>query len=118
FQQFQALGFQTLTYHGNNGGDLPQPIFTPDQLSYIQQEDDSGVGSDQIPFTLAGVACATFVGNSTYYDRDAQHPPPPWSYPYDQKQDTIQLMNIFANGSSQKATVLESSLELPEMRST
>ena len=116
FAQFQALGFQTLTYHGNNGLDFPQPIFTPDQLSYIQQEDDNGVGSDQIPFTLAGIPCATFVGNSTYYDHNP--PPPPWSYPYDQKQDTIQLMNIYANDSSQKALALELSLALPGMLTT
>ena len=114
FQEFQALGFQTLTYHGNNSIDFPQPIFTPDQLNYVQQLDDNGVGSDQIPFTLAGFPCATFVGNFTYYD----HNPPPWSYPYDQKQDTIQLMNIYANGSSQQAIALELSLALPGMLTT
>lgn len=114
FQEFQALGFQTLTYHGNNGIDFPQPIFTSDQLNYVQQLDDNGVGSDQIPFTLAGVPCATFVGNFTYYDRN----PPPWSYPYDQQQDTIQLMNIYANGSSQEAMALELSLALPGMLTT
>lgn len=114
FKQFQALGYLGLTYHADNGQDIAQPIFSPDQLLNIRQEDDALGGSDQIPFTLAGIPCATFVGNSTYYDRD----PPPWSYPYDQREDTIQLMNTFANGSSQKANALTLSLALPGMLTT
>ncbi len=114
FQQFQALGFLGLTYHGNNGQDVAQPIFTADQLSNIQLEDDTVGGSDQIPFTLAGVPCATFVGNFSYYD---QHPPV-WSYPFDQREDTIQLMNTFADGSSQKSNALMLALALPGMLTT
>ncbi|HLG64482.1 MAG TPA: M28 family peptidase [Ktedonosporobacter sp.] len=114
FKQFQALGYLGLTYHADNGQDVAQPIFAPDQLSNIRQEDDTLGGSDQIPFTLAGIPCATFVGNSTYYDNN----PPPWSYPYDQKEDTIQLMNTFANGSSHKANALTLSLALPGMLTT
>ncbi len=114
FTQFQALGYRGLTYHGNNNQDHAQPVFTPDQMSNIHEEDDTMGGSDQIPFTLAGLPCATFVGNSTYYDNN----PPAWSYPFDQKQDTIQLMNTFADGSSQKSYALTLALALPAMLTT
>jgi hypothetical protein len=114
FQQFQALGFQGLTYHAGNGQDVAQPIFAADQVSNIHLEDDTVGGSDQIPFTLAGIPCATVVGNFTYYDRD----PPAGSYPFDQRQDTIQLMNTFADGSSQKSNALMLALALPGMLTT
>src|SRR5436305_8870265 len=114
FQQFQALGFLGLTYHGSNEQDIAQPIFTVDQLRNIQLEDDTVGGSDQIPFTLAGVPCATFVGNFTYYD----NAPPAWSYPFDQREDTIQLMNTFADGSSRKSNALMLALAVPGMLTT
>ena len=114
FQQFQALGFLGLTYHGSNKQDSAQPIFTADQLSNIQLEDDIIGGSDQIPFTLAGLPCATFAGNYSYYDNH----PLTWSYPFDQREDTIQLMNTFANGSSQKSNALMLALALPGMLTT
>jgi len=114
FQQFQAMGYQTLLYHGSNTQDVSQPIFTADQQKNIQLEDDRLGSSDQVPFTLAGIPCATLVGNSSYYDNN----PPPWSYPYDQKTDTIQLMNTFANGGTQRATALTLSLGLPAMLTT
>jgi hypothetical protein len=114
FQQFQAMGYQTLLYHGDNTQDVSQPIFTADQQKNILLEDDTLGSSDQVPFTLAGIPCATLVGNSSYYSSN----PPPWSYPFDQKTDTIQLMNTFANGSTQKATALTLSLGLPAMLTT
>jgi len=114
FEQFQKMGYQMLSYHASNQQNVFQPIFTPDQLKYIQQEDDTLGGSDQIPFTLAGLPCATFVGNSSYYEQN----PPPWSYPYDQPQDTIQLMNTFADGSSMKSYALVMALGLPGMLTT
>jgi hypothetical protein len=114
FEQFQKMGYQMLSYHTSNQQNVFQPIFTPDQLKYIQQEDDTLGGSDQIPFTLAGLPCATFVGNSSYYEQN----PPPWSYPYDQPQDTIQLMNTFADGSSMKSYALVMALGLPGMLTT
>ncbi len=114
FAQFQKMGYQMLSYHISNQPDVFQPIFTSDQMKYIQQEDDTLGGSDQIPFTLAGLPCATFVGNSSYYDQN----PPPWSYPFDQPQDTIQLMNTFADGSSLKSYALVMALGLPGMLTT
>jgi hypothetical protein len=114
FEQFRAMGFQMLSYHSSSQHDVFQPIFTSDQLNNIRQEDDTLGGSDQIPFTLAGLPCATFVGNSSYYENN----PPPWSYPYDQPQDTIQLMNTFASGSSHKSYALVMALGLPGMLTT
>ena len=114
FQQFQAMGYQTLAYHGDNNQDVTQPVFATNQLNNLHLEDDTLGGSDQIPFTLAGLPCATFAGNSTYYDNN----PPPWSYPFDQKEDTIQLMNTFASGSSKKAEALTLALALPGMLTT
>jgi hypothetical protein len=114
FAQFQAMGYQMLSYHASNQQNVFQPIFTPDQVKFIQQEDDNLGGSDQIPFTLAGLPCTTFVGNSSYYNLN----PPPWSYPYDQPQDTIQLMNTFADGSSLKSYALVMALGLPGMLTT
>jgi hypothetical protein len=114
FAQFQKMGYQMLSYHTDNQQDVFQPIFTSDQVKNIQQKDDTLGSSDQIPFTLAGLPCATFVGNSSYYDQN----PPPWSYPYDQPQDTIQLMNTFADGSSQKSYALVMALGLPGMLTT
>jgi hypothetical protein len=114
FAQFQALGFQTISYQGNNNQGVAQPVFSADQTNNMHLEDDSLGGSDQIPFTLAGLPCATFAGNSTYYDRN----PPAWSYPFDQKQDTIQLMNTFASGGSKKAQALVLALAIPGMLTT
>jgi hypothetical protein len=111
FEQFRALGYQMLSYHTRNQHDVFQPVFTPDQMSYIQQVDDTLGGSDQIPFTLAGLPCATFAGNSSYYDFN----PPAGSYPFDQPEDTIQLMNTYADGSSQKSYALVMALGLPGM---
>lgn len=114
FQQFQALGYLGLTYHTDNQQDTVQPVFTPDQLKNIHQEDDTLGSSDQIPFTLAGLPCATFAGNSSYYDNN----PPAWSYPFDQKEDTIQMMNTFADGSSHKSNALTLALAIPGMLTT
>ena len=114
FQQFQALGFQTLSYYDSNNKPISQPVFTANQESNVQIAGDNIGGSDENPFTQAGLPCATFVGNSTYYDQK----PPKWSYPFDQPQDTIQMMNAFASGSAQKAPALVLSLGLPGMFTT
>src|SRR5262249_12081276 len=73
FAAFQALGYQSLAYRGNNGATVSQPVFAPSQTSNVQEQDDTIGSSDQIAFTLAGVPCSTFVGNATYYDNN---PPP------------------------------------------
>ncbi|MGH2484403.1 MAG: PKD domain-containing protein, partial [Ktedonobacterales bacterium] len=114
FARFQALGDGQALYHGAGGKDTPLPIFGQGDLANIQQSDDDIGSSDQLPFTVAGVPCVTYVGNATYYDTH----PPLGSYPYDQPEDTIQLMNTFANGTSSEAPTLELSLALPGMLTT
>lgn len=111
FQEFRALGAQMLTYHASRTQDVWQPIFTTDQLSNIHLEDDTLGSSDQMPFTMAGLPCATLVGNSTYYNPGA----PAGSYPYDQPGDTLQLMNTFADGSAAQSQALTLALALPGM---
>ncbi|MBA2287354.1 MAG: PKD domain-containing protein [Ktedonobacteraceae bacterium] len=114
FAKFRALGYQMLSYHDAKKPDVLQPIFTPDQLQYIHVTDDNLGSSDQLPFTLAGLACSTFIGDFSYYGPY----PPAWGYPYDQPDDTIQLMNTFADGSSHKSNALMLALGLPGMLTT
>src|SRR5262249_18826561 len=111
FQQFQALGYTTLAYRDDDGHPVTQPVFTADQTSFVHLEDDTLGSSDQMPFTFAGVACATLVGDANYYDPRS----PPWGYPYDQPEDTIQLMNTYASGRSIKSEALVLALALPGM---
>jgi hypothetical protein len=111
FNQFRALGFGTVDYRDASGKPTSQPIFTPGQLQYVTQEDDTLGSSDQVPFTLAGIACDTLVGNLSYYDDR----PLPWSYPFDQPQDTIQLMNVYAHHTPDPAPTLKLALALPGM---
>lgn len=114
FQEFRALGDQMLTYHASAGQDVWQPIFTSDQLSNIHVEDDTLGSSDQMPFTMAGLPCATLVGNSSYYNPGA----PAGSYPFDQPGDTIQLMNTFADDTATQSQALTLALGLPGMITT
>ena len=114
FAAFRALGYDTLTYRDNQNQPVTQQIFTPQDLQYAPQADDNIGGSDNFPFGLAGLPAATFIGNYSYYDQN----PPPWSYPYDQPQDTIQLMNIYASGSAAESKALELALALPGMLTT
>src|SRR5262249_37730186 len=96
FLRFRAMGDQMLTYHRATGPGVWRPIFTPQQITNVRIGDDTLGSSDQAPFTAAGVRSAMFVGNATYYERQ----PPIGSYPYDRPQDTIALMNTFADGRS------------------
>lgn len=101
----------TLTY-------LPgstQQVFTPAQLAdsnTIQIADDALGGSDEVPFTLAGINCITMSGNFSYYDGLGA---PSWSYPFDQPEDTVALMNQYTGGSGAKSEGTVLSLALPAM---
>lgn len=114
FSAFRQLGYGSLDYRNDQNQPVSQQIFTPQDLQYTQEADDNVGGSDNYPFALAGLPTATFIGNYSYYDQN----PPPWSYPYDQPQDTIQLMNVFASGSEAEAKALDLSLALPGMLTT
>ncbi|WP_069804716.1 M28 family peptidase [Thermogemmatispora onikobensis] len=113
FAELYEEGYQMLSYHGRQQQDIFEPIFTPDQQQEVIREDDRLGSSDQVPFTLAGLACATLVGNSSYYSTAATP-----GYPFDQPEDTIQLMNTFADGSAQQSQALTLALTLPAMLTT
>jgi hypothetical protein len=108
FDQLRNQGYTALTYRANNGSES-QPIFTRDDLRNVLVEEDDEGGSDQIPFTLAGLPCVTLSGDHDYY----QPQPHAWAYPYDQAQDTLQLMNVFASGTGAKSQALALALALP-----
>ncbi len=114
FQRYRAMGDQMLTYHSPGGTDIWRPVFTQAQIGRVRVLSDTLGSSDQVPFTQAGVRSAMFVGNATYYQRR----PPPGSYPYDQPQDTIALMNIFADGGSAASHALQLALGLPGLLTT
>ncbi len=111
FAKFRALGFLGLSYHGPNKQVVSQDIFTPQQTSLVHIEDDQIGSSDQVPFTLAGLPCATFVGNSSYYDKK----PAVGSYPFDQATDTVELLNTYAQGGPSRSYALSLALALPGM---
>ena len=122
FQQWQdfsrqALGNAFSVMHAMRSSmaympNQTQEIFTPAQLAdsqAIQLADDNLGGSDEVPFTFAGINCITMSGNYTYYDRDA----PSWSYPFDQPEDTVALMNQYTGGFGAKSLGTVLSLALP-----
>ena len=114
FRRYRAIGDQMLTYHHGAGPDVRQPVFSPAETGKVRVLGDNIGSSDQLPFTQAGVRSAMFVGNSTYYQRH----PPAGSYPYDRPQDTIALMNTFADGGPAESHALELALGLPGMLTT
>jgi Peptidase family M28/PKD domain len=118
FQQFRALGFGMLDYWSASHQPTAQAAFTAGQQNNMHPEDDVLAASDEMPFTLAGLPCATLVGNATYYPEYGGAHPPAWSYPFDQPQDTIQLMNVYASGGTAKSQALALALALPGMLTT
>ena len=113
FADLRAGGYTSLDYRGADGKAVSQPVFTPDQRGNAFVQDDNLANSDEIAFTLAGIPCATFTGNYTYYFR--REPQPAWSYPYDQPEDTLALMNVYASGHTTKSPALALALALPAM---
>jgi hypothetical protein len=98
----------SMTYLSNK----TEEIFTPAQLAdsqTIQLGDDNVGASDEAPFTFAGINCITMSGNFSYYDSNA----PSWSYPFDQPEDTVALMNQYTGGSGAKSLGTVLALALP-----
>lgn len=114
FQEFLGLKYLGLTYHDKQGHNISRPIFTPDQLSNIQEVDDTDGGSDEVAFTQAGIPSATMVSDASYYDNH----PSPWAFPNDLPQDTIQLLNTYAMGGTHQSYALTLALALPAMITT
>lgn len=113
FGDLRAGGYASLDYRGAGGQAVTQPVFATEQLGSVIVQDDALGNSDEIAFTLAGIPCVTFTGNYTYYFRGS--PQPAWSYPYDQPQDTLALMNVYASGRVAKSPALALALALPAM---
>lgn len=89
-----------------------EEVFTPAQFAdrqTIQIADDDVGGSDEVPFTFAGINCITMSGNFSYYDGNAE----PWAYPFDQPEDTVALMNQYTGGSGAKSAGTVLALALP-----
>lgn len=114
FQKFRELHYDGLTYHDGQHHDVAQPIFTPNQLSRVPMVDDTSGASDEVLFSRAGIPSATPVSDASYYNRL----PPPWAFPYDQPQDTIQMLNTYAVGGTHKSNALTLSLAISGMITT
>jgi peptidase M28-like protein/PKD domain-containing protein len=98
-----------LTYLPNQ----TEEVFTQEQLddtSVIQIGDDDVGGSDEVPFTFAGINCITMSGNFSYYSGNQAEP---WAFPFDQPEDTVALMNQYTGGSGVKSAGTVLSLALP-----
>src|SRR5258706_974680 len=114
FRGCRSRGDEMPPNHSGSGADVGQPVFPPSQLGNVHVLSDTLGSSDQVPFTAAGVRSATFVGNATYYERH----PPAGSYPYDQPQDTVALMNTYADGGLAPSHALKLALSLAGMLTT
>jgi hypothetical protein len=114
FLAMRRRGYQELTYHGNGGSPVWRPIFTAGQAGHVPVSADTVGSSDQMPFTLAGIPDATFVGNFSYYGAGAAAA----SYPYDRPDDKLALMNTFADGGTGQSQALTMALGLPGMLTT
>ncbi len=65
--------------------------------------------SDNAPFQVQGVPTVTFAGEADYYNSN----PPPWSYPFDQPQDTPAALACDTGGSPTPDAALAAALDLP-----
>jgi Peptidase family M28/PKD domain len=111
FSWFQQQGVTSLDYRDNGNHPVTQPVFAATDTGMVHVEDDTYGASDQIPFTELGIPCVTFVGDHSYYTG----PFTPWSYPYDQPQDTIEMLNVYASGHTAEARALALALALPAL---
>jgi hypothetical protein len=90
-----------------------EEVFTPAQFAdrrTIQIRDDNIGGSDNVPFTFAGINTITMLGNYSYYEGAAAEP---WAFPFDQPEDTVAEMNQYTGGSGAKSAGTVLSLALP-----
>jgi PKD repeat protein len=114
FQQFRAVGYQSLYYYDANGQNTTASIFTPDQQGNVHIQDDPSSNSDQVPFIYAGLPVVTVTGDQTYYESN----PPVWAYPYDLPVDTLSLMNTYTSGTSRPSAALALAMTVSAMFTT
>ena len=119
FQEMQTLGYTSLAYHGQNGQDVNEPIFTQDQARYlpIVPMKIGAPSSDDVPFGYANIPNLT-IGDYTWdTDTPTTDPnlPQQYVFPNDTPWDTLQLMNGYASGSTGPTPALKLALTLPAM---
>jgi Peptidase family M28/PKD domain len=87
--------------------------FGPGDKRFLQIGPNKICCSDNAPFELLGLPTVTFTGNSDYYSSNSQ----PWSFPYDQPEDTLQAMACDTGGAPTPGPSLAAALELPMVMS-
>jgi hypothetical protein len=85
------------------------PVFRDSELAQLRIGPSPLCCSDNAPFQLLGVPTVTFAGEAGYYSSSA----PPWSYPFDQPQDTPAALACDTGGSPTPGPALEAALDLP-----
>jgi hypothetical protein len=103
FPQMRAH-YSPMQYRGGTA-----PVFGNDDASRVQIGPDRLCCSDNAPFQILGIPTVTFAGEANFYNSLAQ----PWSYPFDQPQDTPEAMACDAGGSPTPGPAMEAALELP-----
>lgn len=95
--------FPSLPYRGGQA-----PAFTRADEALLTVGPFPQCCSDNAPFEALGLPTATFSGNFDYYRHIAD-----WQFPYDQPQDTFQMLACDTGGSPQPGSALEAALDLP-----
>jgi hypothetical protein len=119
--EMRMMGYTSVTYHGDQGQDVSQPVFTSDQISKMALTPDYLGGSDDQAFDDANVPALQFIaGDEGIYDDKAgvfhtPNIPNNEMYPFDSHLDTIQLMNGYANGETSKSQALVLALAFQTM---
>jgi hypothetical protein len=117
----RTMGYTSVTYHGDHGQDVRQPVFTPDQLTQMVLAGQALGGSDDAGFDQFNVPALTFIaGDEGVFDGQAQvfrtpNIPDTEAYPFDTHLDTIQLMNGYASGETRKSGALVLALAFQTM---
>ena len=119
-QELRTMGYTSLTYHGDNGRDISQPIFTSDQLKQAVSQGDELGFSDDAAFDQAMIPALTFIaGDEGDVNNGRQHNPNNIPdneyYPFDTHYDTIQLLNGYASGATGKSPALALALDFQAM---
>jgi Peptidase family M28/PKD domain len=119
--EMRTLGYTSVTYHSAQGQPVTMPVFTPEQIPQMLVTGDLLGGSDDVGFDQANVPALTFIAG----DEGVQDPttgqyqtpniPANEAYPFDTHLDTIQLINGYANGETQKSQALVLALEFQTM---
>jgi Peptidase family M28/PKD domain len=103
FQKLRTV-YPSLQYRGGRA-----KVFTDADRRYLQMGPIPQCCSDNDPFDALGIPSVTFSGNYDYYTRHRQ----PWSYPFDQPQDTFAALACDVAGTPRPNPILAAALDLP-----